>query len=448
VEFLIIGAGVSGLTAGSILSEEFTTIIAEREPVRNPKEDLWVVLATPMLGSLRNIGVDENALDPIFLDNIQVHNSDGKVIFEYSYPITITKLSKIRNAFLKNFQLDIMDKTFVSDDFIEEKGIIKKVRIENKRSEVLRPEFIVDASGSSLLVSKRGLISQFHKLYRHNIFRYFQTVFTDINRSVIERETLHVIISDIFTPGGMSSLFIDGDKAHIMGFYNDFLSSVTPLQRGRFIRNSLGVGGKFKVMRDWKIPLSHPIINPTYANTFFVGMANLSIYPFFMSGINHNAAQTSRLMKRLLDITSSGHDIETIRLEYAMEFIYKHLFRGFLNDTMRVLLLGSRAYQLEEMIATFFEILRIIPKVSGTLSELLVIARLVMDTLEKLGLTKKIEKMTSIMVELHRIYEKKPDNINEVQEKAMKFNSFYNKKIEEILPEELKQKISFKELRM
>ncbi len=445
VDFLIIGGGIAGLTAGSILSEEFNTMIIEKEPIDTIRNDPWVVLAAPMIRNLGEVGIDSDILEPIYMDDIQVHDTNGKVVFEYSYPLIITKLSRIRSAFLKNFDLSVIEKTSVSKDFIEEKGIIKKMRIENRRSDIIAPQFIVDTSGRSLVISRRSLIAQSHRLYRHNIFRYFQSMFSDINRSAIDRDVFHVVIGDLYTPAGMSSLFIIGDKAYIIGFYNNFLSSVAPKYRGRFVKNLLGVGGRLVSVNDWIIPLSHPIVNPTYANAFLMGFANLSIYPFFTSGVNHNISQTQELTWKLSRIIAKEDDIEAISLKYAWEFIHKHIFKGFLNDIMRIFLLGLRSYQLENMVTMFFELLKT-SSGSSDFSDILVLARLTMDTLDKLGLTRKVEKIISIIIEFHRIYEKEPEEISEVQEKARKFNSFYVQKIGEILPEEMKRKISFKQL--
>ena len=441
MDFLVIGGGLAGILSASILGEDYRVLVVEKKPIEDLGRDIWILIDEGSLRNLEKFGLDLNQLDVDIYDEIQVHDANGRVLLEYSYPLAVVELRKLYKTLIENLEVKLKDKSEVLESLVE-KDRIRKIKIANKKSEVVHTNFLIDASGLSFHISKKSIAEERYRLYTHNVFRFFQGMFLDAYGN-IDKSMLHLTICDISTPGGFSWAFIVRDRAYVMGFHNEYLSSViSPEQRVNIIRNSLGIFGRFSRVHQWRVLMGHPMINPTYKNVFVVGMANLSIYPLFTSGIGYNSVQTSDLAKTIIDVLDSETELDNVSYRYSIAYLRKHIHRGVLNDILRLLLLGMRSYQIEGIACMVLELMSIMSKSLRASINHSLLMELVTELLSDVGLTKRIQRIANMIIELYKVYERIPKNIGELIKDAIRFNAVYDKKVGEILNKQLCERIS------
>jgi len=441
-----VGSGIAGLVSSEILCDEFKTMVVEAKPSDELGLNNKVLMLESQLRNLERVGLEVNSIDAYVFDNTQIHDVNGKVIFEYSYPLVILDLNQVLRSLLKNAEVDIMLGTKATGRIDLKRKEFLRVGVEGRKRESIQTRYLVDASGRYLYVSRRGMIAQGYRLSKHNIYHFYQSIVSDLGRICVDKSSIHLILSDIHSPGGFSWCFVRGDKAYIQGFYNSFLSSVSSRMRSLFVKNSLGIVGRLSIVKKWTVPLGHPILSPAYERSFFMGSSNMSIYPLFVSGIGHNIVQTMDLSKKLARIVGSNNIADEGYIEYMRHYTKNHIFRGFLNDFLRIMFLELRTQNIEDLATNIFDTVSIISRTLESTASLITLAHIAVDILERVGFTRKVRKIISLLIELYKLQSEDVENFGEIAEKSQHLNKIYDERIGEIMEPPLKQRITFKEL--
>jgi len=444
-EFLVIGSGISGIISAMILGEDYKTEIIEKNPISSIGEDIWIILNEYSTRDLRSLGWLQGDSDVVYFDEVQVHDIDGKTIAEYSFPLVAVKLRAIHEEALRNTEnYEIKDK-LKATTIMEKGGLIKKIKIEGKKHDVYSPSFIIDASGYFIFISRKNVIKEQHYLYRHNIYNFFQATLLDVYSNQ-DKSVLHLTICDAYTPGGFAFTFFHNDKAYICGFHNNYLTDIQLNRRANLIKNSLGIIGLLSKVKSKVIPLCHPLMDISYENAFFTGAATLTVYPLFISGIPHSMTMARDLSKNLIKTISENEDIKNTGLLYSKLYIQQHIYRGILNDILRLLLLSIRSHEIEEAASSILEVMKVFSKHEEIMPSLLNMADLATHLLSKMSLTRIIQRLVGIIVQFYKSFRDMPTDKDNLNTRAKDYNTHYTKRVKDIINSELLRKVSIGEI--
>ncbi|MCR8471569.1 MAG: hypothetical protein NDP11_00800, partial [Crenarchaeota archaeon] len=293
MKLVIIGGGQAGLTATLLLQDELEhseMLLLEKDPYDPKLESLYVISPGSSFEEMvRSLGIDK--LEEIaFYDLIQMHDYNGRTIFEYEIPVAIVNMSLLRWALSR-----LIDGEFIREQTqaikiqkeSEEKAI--KILAAGRSSKVFEANSIIDSSGFDWFLTREVMKREGYELFRHNSFLFYQALL-ESTRIPIDKEALHVVFNEFAVPGGIAFLFsLENDKILISGYYNTYLTSKTPRESANIIKNSFGVVGRIVNIHSRRIILGRPLllVSPS-ESVFLLGASNLGIYPTIFSGIVHN----------------------------------------------------------------------------------------------------------------------------------------------------------------
>ena len=438
VDFLVVGCGVAGLSVAGFLSEDYDVCVVERNPKEHIGGDLWAIIGERGYQRLQNLGAERLETPPVFFDEVRIYDSEGRQILEHQTSLVAIELRSLMRALIKCYDgFAIVDKTIANSYKIGRDGVIEKLSVCGKKHEVYAPAFVVDASGYSMFFARRKLQAENRLLFRHNVFDFFHAEFSDIYKPP-DKEALHIMFSDWSTPGGISITFFQGDRAKICGFYNRYLSSLPTARRCNQIKNSLGFFARLLWARNRSIILSYPLFCPSYGNVFLVGAATLSVYPIFFSGISQNIGLMAKLPEKIAEVVERSTTVQETMFEYAKALI-PMLYRGMLNDAIRILLVSMRSQDIERIADTVLEAMKILTR-HEHVSEGDIFG-VVLSLLQYDRLMHRLSDIAAMFVELYEVLRKPMGSLLDVNRLAKEFSKRYIKNVSEIVGDLLAEKI-------
>lgn len=448
LKLVIIGGGQAGLTATLLLQDELEhseMLLLEKDPYDPKLESLYVISPGSSFEEMvRSLGIDK--LEEIaFYDLIQMHDYNGRTIFEYEIPVAIVNMSLLRWALSR-----LIDGEFIREQTqaikiqkeSEEKAI--KILAAGRSSKVFEANSIIDSSGFDWFLTREVMKREGYELFRHNSFLFYQALL-ESTRIPIDKEALHVVFNEFAVPGGIAFLFsLENDKILISGYYNTYLTSKTPRESANIIKNSFGVVGRIVNIHSRRIILGRPLllVSPS-ESVFLLGASNLGIYPTIFSGIVHNNDIVRKLTRTVLNLMDSGIPLEEISAkinDYNAKVIFP--FSEIL-DIIRVILLMMRSATLEDAYVW-------IPKLLLKTSFLEQIAsgeqmiRIATSLLSDSKLLRIVTNLLGVVYELLRISDGIPMSSTQSQAEFIKyFSTEYSQRINKLLPSYLVEKIKF-----
>lgn len=438
LDFVIVGGNIAGLLSARLLAEDNKISLIEKDPLEKPIKKLPMLIAEYFSKDLDKNGIVIDEMEPIFFDEVHLHDSDGKTILEANLPFFSINYGSIRRQITKTLDgLDIRDKCTVSGKYIESTEYIKKIRIENKKQDVLGARYIIDASGFDMFLTKRVMCLEQHTIRRHNIYMVFRALYKDASHN-LDKTAIHFFINNTITPGGLSIILALNDEVHIIGFCNKYMSSLSIEKRCNWAKNTLGIFARLTKIKRYEIILGKPLLTATYKNAFLLGASNMSIYPIFFSGIPHNLEQTNFLAKQIYDLTSEEKELDEMMHEYSTKSLPNRILRGLSNDIFRLLLLAIRDYEIEEIADKILETIKLFTMFPQKID--IVAINIIASIFEGSKIAVTIQKLLRLAVELYKAYTIKYESKNEIIKAAREFNKIYEKNIKDLLKRGLDKK--------
>jgi len=289
------------------------------------------------------------------------------------------------------------------------------------------------------------MIRERHYLFGHNIYKFFQSSIRDIHTDV-DKAMLHLVMCDVYTPGGFSVTFFNKNNAIVCGFYNEYMSKIPASERVNYIKNSLGILGILYETHTWRIPMCHPLVDVAYGNIFLLGASTLSIYPKFTSGVVHNMDLTKGMITQLIRIINEQDDISHAGYVYTQSYIYNHIYRGLVNDIIRLLLLTMRSSEIEEVMNIVIGFIKDLSKEKVSILDIPNMATFASKFLGRPNVARIIQKLMNTIIQLYLLLKDFPKDKNNLVEWSREYNENYFSRVKDIVNSRLLSRVPISDL--